>query len=126
MNLRTPLANARGLGSAKQGTEHFWHQRLTAIILVPLTLWFTVNLFLLSAMEYNTVITWLNSPINAVLLLIYIISAYYHAMLGVRVVIEDYIHSEWQKIACLILVNVLVLLAELVAILSVLKICLGL
>ncbi|NNE38118.1 MAG: succinate dehydrogenase, hydrophobic membrane anchor protein [Gammaproteobacteria bacterium] len=126
MSLRTPLANARGLGSAKQGTEHFWHQRLTAVILVPLTLWFTTSLFLMSAMDYNAMITWISSPINTVLLLVFIISAYYHAMLGVRVVIEDYIHSEWQKISCLILVNVLVLLAGLVAILSVLKIFLGL
>ncbi len=126
MNLRTPLANARGLGSAKQVTEHFWHQRITAVVLVPLTLWFTINLFLLSAMEYSMAVTWLSSPINSVLLLVFIISAYYHAMLGVRVVIEDYIHSEWQKVACLILVNVLVLLAGLVAILYVLKIFLGL
>ena len=126
MNLRTPLANARGLGSAKQGTEHFWHQRLTAVILVPLTLWFTTSLFLMSEMDYTAIINWISLPINTVLLLVFIISSYYHAMLGVRVVIEDYIHSEWQKVASLILVNMLVLLAGLVAILSVLKIFLGL
>jgi succinate dehydrogenase / fumarate reductase membrane anchor subunit len=122
MNLRTPIANARGLGSAKHGTQHFWHQRLTAVILVPITLWFTISLFQLSSLDYSGVLSWINSTINAVLLLVFIINAYYHAILGVRVVIEDYIHSEWQKIACLILVNILVLLAGLVAILAVFKI----
>ena len=125
MNLRTPIANARGLGSAKEGTGHFWHQRLTAVILVPLTLWFTISMFQLSTLDYSSVLAWINSTINAVLLLVFIITAYYHALLGVRVVIEDYIHNEWQKIACLILVNILVLLAGLVAILAVLKIFLG-
>jgi len=125
MNLRTPLANARGLGSAKQGTEHFWHQRLTAIILVPLTLWLTSSLFMLSASDHNTILTWINSPPNTVLLLVFIISAFYHGQLGVRVVIEDYIHSEWQKISCLILVNILVVLTGLVSVLAVLKIFLG-
>lgn len=125
MNLRTPLANARGLGSAKQGTEHFWHQRLTAVVLVPLTLWLTTSFFMLSASDYNTILTWINSPSNTVLLLVFIISAFYHGQLGVRVVIEDYIHSEWQKISCLILVNILVVLAGLVSVLAVLKIFLG-
>jgi len=125
MNLRTPLANARGLGSAKQGTEHFWHQRLTAVVLVPLTLWLTTSLFMLNASDHNTILTWINSPPNTVLLLVFIISAFYHGQLGVRVVIEDYIHSEWQKISCLILVNILVVLAGLVSVLAVLKIFLG-
>jgi succinate dehydrogenase / fumarate reductase, membrane anchor subunit len=125
MNLRTPLANARGLGSAKQGTEHFWHQRLTAVVLVPLTLWLTTSFFMLSASDHNTILTWINSPSNTVLLLVFIISAFYHGQLGVRVVIEDYIHSEWQKISCLILVNILVVLTGLVSVLAVLKIFLG-
>lgn len=125
MNLRTPLANTRGLGSAKQGTEHFWHQRLTAVVLVPLTLWLTTSLSMLNASDHNTILTWINSPPNTVLLLVFIISAFYHGQLGVRVVIEDYIHSEWQKISCLILVNILVVLAGLVSVLAVLKIFLG-
>ena len=125
MNLRTPLANARGLGSAKQGTEHFWHQRVTAIVLVPLALWLTISLFMLSSSEHNAILTWINSPPNTILLLVFIISAFYHAQLGIKVVIEDYIHSEWQKIACLILVNILVVLAGLVSVLAVFKIFLG-
>lgn len=126
MNLQAPLAKARGLGSAKSGTHHFWNQRLTAIALVPLSLWIMVSIVKITAMDYQTVSAWMASPLNAVLVLIFILAMYYHALLGVQVVIEDYIHTEWQKIACIILVKFLIILTGLTSAMAVLKVFLGL
>ena len=126
MSLQTPLARARGLGSAKEGLHHWWAQRLTALALVPLSLWFIYSLVVVTGAEYSIIIAWLGQTINAVLMLLFLFALYYHTALGVQVVIEDYIDSEWQKIACLILVKFLVWLAGLSAAVSVLKIYLGL
>ena len=126
MKLITPLARVRGLGSAKEGTHHFWNQRLTAIALVPLMLWIMASLVRMTTMDYQPITAWIADPLNAVLLLVFIFAMYYHALLGVQVVIEDYVHSEWQKIACLILARFLVILTGLISTLAVLKIFLGL
>ncbi len=126
MSLRSPLARARGLGSAKEGVQHWWSQRLTAVALVPLSLWFIYSLVMVTGANYATVVAWLGNTSNAVLMLMFIFSLYYHAALGVQVVIEDYIESEWQKIACLILVKFLTWLAGLSATIAVLKVYLGL
>ena len=126
MSLQTPLARARGLGSAKEGLHHWWAQRLTALALVPLSVWFIYSLVVVTGAEYSIIIAWLGQTINAVLMLLFLFALYYHTALGVQVVIEDYIDSEWQKIACLILVKFLVWLAGLSAAVSVLKIYLGL
>lgn len=125
MSMQTPLAKVRGLGSAKEGFHHWWAQRLTAIALIPLSLWFIYSLVVVTGAEYATVIAWLGAPVNAVLMLLFLFSLYYHASLGLQVVIEDYIDSEWQKIACLILVKFLIWFAGLSSALSVLKIYLG-
>ncbi len=126
MSLRTPLSQVRGLGSAKEGTQHFWYQRITAIVLVPLIIWLCYSLIRLTSMEYEAVITWISSPLNTLLLLALVISVFLHAFLGIQVVIEDYIHTEWQKIASIILVKFLVFLATMASILAILKIFLGL
>ena len=126
MSLQSPLARVRGLGSAKEGLHHWWSQRLTALALAPLSLWFIYSLVVVTGAEYATVVAWLANTLNAVLMLIFIISLYYHAALGIQVVIEDYIESDWQKIACLILVKFLALLTGLSAAIAVLKVYLGL
>ena len=126
MSMQSPLARARGLGSAKEGVHHWWMQRLTAIALLPLSLWFIYALVVITGADYAMVTAWLGQPLNAVLMLLFLLSLYYHALLGVQVVIEDYIASEWQKIACLILIKFLVAVAGLSAVISVLKIYLGL
>jgi len=125
VKLKTPLARARGLGSAKQGTGHWWYQRLTAILLVPLTLWIMISLVMLTSLEHKDVLVWMSSSFNTILLLILVVTLFYHAQLGIQVVIEDYIHSEWQKIACLVLVRFIVMLAGLASVLAILKIFLG-
>lgn len=126
MNLQAPLAKVRGLGSAKEGTHHFWNQRLTAIALIPLTLWIMISIVSMTTMDYKTVTVWMGTPLNAILVLIFILALYYHALLGVQIVIEDYVHTEWQKIACIILIKFLIILTGLASMLAVLKVFLGL
>lgn len=125
MSLRTPLGNVRGLGSAKEGSHHWWMQRLSAILLVPLSIWFIASLVCVSSSDYVAAINWISNPLSAVLLIIFLAALYYHACLGVQVVIEDYIDSEWQKITSIILVKFLALFTGLISIFAVLKISLG-
>ena len=120
MNLRTPLAMARGLGSAKEGSHHWWHQRVTALALVPLSLWFIYSLISMVGEDYVTVVHWLRLPYVSVLLLLFIVSLFYHAVLGIQVVIEDYIESEWQKITCILLVKFITAIGTLASVLSIL------
>ena len=125
MSLQTPLARVRGLGSAKDGTHHWWVQRLTAVALIPLTLWFVFGLAGAITGGYESIIAWIENPMVTVLLICFLAALYYHAVLGVQVVIEDYVDSEWQKIASLIIVKLLGAFAGLTSIFAVLKISLG-
>ncbi len=124
-SLRTPLARARGLGSAKGGTHHFWLQRLTAIALVPLTIWFALSIASLATADLPAVLAWMRSPLSAVLMLSFLLAGFWHMKLGLQVVIEDYVHGEWRKIACLILNNLVSIFLALAATLAVLKMLLG-
>lgn len=126
MSLQTPLARARGLGSSKDGLHHWTLQRLTAIALAPLTLWFVFSLVSVTGADYATVSAWLQDTFNAVLILLFVFALYFHAALGVQVVIEDYIETKWQKIICLVLVRFLAWFAGLASVLAVLKVYLGL
>ena len=102
MSLRSPLGRARGLGSAKDGTHHFWVQRVSAIALIPLTLWFIFSLASLPGASYAQVSWWVGYPAVAVTLVLFIAAALYHSMLGVQVVIEDYVGNEGMKITALL------------------------
>jgi succinate dehydrogenase / fumarate reductase membrane anchor subunit len=101
-SMRTPLARVRGLGSARSGTGHFWHQRLTALANVPLTIAFVVILVPLVGRSHATVVQVLGSPLVEILMLLFIGSATYHMKLGMQVIIEDYVHDEKWKLAALI------------------------
>ena len=105
MSIRTPLAHARGLGSAKSGTGHWWAQRLTAIALVPMVLWFVASVAGLAGAEYGAVRAWIGEPVTAILLILLIVATFHHMQLGMQVVIEDYVHVEWLKITCIVLVK---------------------
>jgi succinate dehydrogenase / fumarate reductase membrane anchor subunit len=98
MNFQTPLARARGLGSARQGSHDWWQQRVTAVALVPLSLWLAIHLSKLPSTTYVEVLQWMSLPWNTILLLSFIFLSLYHAMLGLQVVIEDYVHNDWMKI----------------------------
>ncbi|MCC2655929.1 MAG: sdhD [Panacagrimonas sp.] len=124
MSLRSPLGRARGLGSAKDGTHHFWVQRVSAVALIPLALWFVFSVANLPGASYEQVHWWVGYPAVAVTLVLLIASALYHSMLGVQVVIEDYVGHEGMKITALLLSKFFHFAVAAASIFAVLKIAL--
>ena len=102
--LRSPVGRAIGLGSAKEGVEHWWLQRVTAVALVPLTLWFVVAVVRLSSADIDAVRDWVGRPLPSILLVLLLIATFWHGSLGLQVVIEDYVHSG-AKFAALVAVR---------------------
>lgn len=121
MSLRTPLSEAKGLGSAKEGAGHWWLQRLTAIALIPLVIWLAFAVAMLGDASYETVLAWLQTPYVAVLLILLVAATFYHTQLGLQVIVEDYVHG-WLKIATLILINFLCIVSAVAGIVALLKI----
>ena len=124
-DLRNPLARARGLGSAKEGVSHWMLQRVTALGLVFLTIWFVATMLRLTHADYATARATLAQPWNAVLLIALIVTTFRHAVLGMQVVIEDYVHTRWLEVASLVLIKFIAVLAALAGVLAVLRIALG-
>ncbi len=120
--MRSPLGRARGLGAAHAGSAHWWAQRLTALALIPLTLWFIWSAIRLSGEPREAMILWLSGPLTMVLMLALIVTTFHHLQLGLQVVIEDYVHHEPLKIGSLLLIKALAVLLALICIVSVLKI----
>ncbi|MBX3499161.1 MAG: succinate dehydrogenase, hydrophobic membrane anchor protein [Alphaproteobacteria bacterium] len=104
-DLRSPVARVRGLGSAKSGTQHWWHQRVSAVALILLTSWFAVSLILNAPADQAHVRAWVSSPVTMVMLIATILFGLWHAALGMQVVIEDYVHSEGMKIGLILLIK---------------------
>jgi succinate dehydrogenase / fumarate reductase membrane anchor subunit len=125
MSLRTPLARARGLGSAKDGTSHWWMQRVTAVLLAPLSLWFLFCALPMIGAGYADARVWLAQPMHAFLILALVLAVIYHALLGVQVVVEDYIHARWLEVALLTAVRLIAFLAALATSLAVVRIAVG-
>lgn len=119
MSLRDPLARARGLGSAKSGTDHWWAQRVSAIALVPLVLYTLYLIVSLAGADYMTVRLTIAQPLNALALVLFIGTAFWHARLGLQVVIEDYVHTRWLELALLIIVKFVYLLLGLAAVIAI-------
>ena len=124
-DLRSPLARARGLGSAKDGTHHWWVQRVTAVALVPLTVWFVASLVMLSGATFGQIGNWIEDPLVMTFLILFIGIGMHHAQLGLQVVIEDYVQGEGMRIACVLLVRFIAVVAGLAGIIAVLKVGVG-
>jgi succinate dehydrogenase / fumarate reductase membrane anchor subunit len=123
--MRSGLGRARGLGSAKCGTAHWWAERVTSVALVPLTLWFILVMFHLVAAPRMAVIAWAASPVNATLMLALIAITFHHMALGLQVVIEDYVHGEKTRLASLLAMKGLTALLAIASAVAVLKLALA-
>ena len=124
MDYRSPLAKVRGLGSAKAGTSHWWMQRVTAVVLIPLSFWLIMFLNLSLNAPYQEMIEWLALPLNTLGMVAWVLAVFYHAALGLQVVIEDYIAAEGIKIVAVWTVNLSFLLLALAALIAVFRILL--
>lgn len=100
-SMRSPLGRALGLGSAKSGVDRWWRERVSALALVPLTVWFAASLIVHTGSDYATFIAWLRTPIVSLLMVLLLVGIFYHTALGLQVVIEDYVHSGLKTFAVL-------------------------
>ena len=125
MSLRSPLSKAVGLGSAKHGFSHWWWQRVSAIALIPLTIWFVVSVLNIISGGHAQAVAWLSSPINATLTLLFVLTGLFHAQTGLQTVVEDYIHVKWLNLLMLLIIKFAAVVMALMAIISVLKISVG-
>ena len=125
MSIRTPLAHVRGLGNAKDGTHHWWMQRVTSIALVPLVLWFVITLLSHAHADYATLQHWLSKPVNAGLMITFLITLFYHAKLGMQVIYEDYVRPEWAMYTALLVTQFILFVLGAISVVAVLKIALA-
>jgi succinate dehydrogenase / fumarate reductase membrane anchor subunit len=125
MSFRSPLAQARGLGSAKEGTSHWWMQRLTALALLPLVGWLMVSVLQLVGADYLAIKNWVANPFNSIALICLMLALSYHSSLGVQVVTEDYLRRQWLSRLIIITVYFLKVLIAVTSIYAILKISFG-
>ena len=125
MSLRSDLGRVRGLGSAKEGTSHWWAQRLTAVALLPLSFWFVWSVINLVGVDHIGFKNWLNENANLVLLILFVGSLFYHMQLGLQVVIEDYVQGEKKKVTSLVLNLFVAVVFGVSSIVALLKVAFG-
>lgn len=125
MSLRSPLGRVLGLGSAKSCTSHWWGQRVSAVALVPLTLWFVFSLLLLPNLDFETLRAWLQYPITGFLTALLFGVLTYHSYLGTRVIVEDYVHAEAPKLIGLLGLRFVHVLAGGAGIFAILRVAFG-
>ncbi|MGH8134401.1 MAG: succinate dehydrogenase, hydrophobic membrane anchor protein [Steroidobacteraceae bacterium] len=125
MSLRSPLRAVLGAGPARQGVQHWWLQRLTSVALVPLSVWFAVSLLALPSLDHATVVAWMAQSWTALLLILLVLTAAWHSQLGVRVVVEDYVHGAGARTVTLVVVTFAHVLIAAAGAFAVLKVALG-
>jgi succinate dehydrogenase / fumarate reductase, membrane anchor subunit len=123
-DFRSPLSRARGLGSAKDGLGHWWMQRLTALALIPLVVWFAISLVMLSGADYAVVRAWIGSPLVMLMLTLTIVVGLYHGQLGMQVVWEDYTEGAL-RLVLIVLTKFIAVLFGLAAIVAIMRIGFG-
>ena len=119
------LKQVRGLGSAKSGVHHWWLQRVTAVGTFALAVWFVASLILLPNLDHSSVVAWVGQPLVAVPLLLLTLSVFWHARLGVQVLIEDYVHGEGLKLLAVVALNFFILGVGAIAFFSIARIAFG-
>jgi len=125
VSLRSPLGKVLGVGSAKSGVQHWWVQRLTAVALVPLSVWFVVSLLSLPSFDHATVVAWMSGSWTALLLILLVLTCAWHSQLGVRVVVEDYVHGAAARTVTLVSVLFAHTLIAAAGVFAVLKVACG-
>jgi succinate dehydrogenase / fumarate reductase, membrane anchor subunit len=125
MSIKTPLGRVLGHGSAKQGVNHWWIERLTGLALLPLTVWFLWSLLSLPSYGHADVVHWIAGPWTAVLLMLFVLAVTWHSQLGVQVVIEDYVHGPAIKFASTVLCNFAHVVVAAASLFAILKIAFG-
>ena len=121
----TPLARARGLGSAGHGAGHWWHERLSSVACLLLYVWLLVSLLRLPALDHRGVTEWLRDPLAAVPMLLLVAATFWHLKMGLQVIVEDYVHDEGNRFLAILLLNLAAALGAAFALFAVLKIALG-
>jgi succinate dehydrogenase / fumarate reductase membrane anchor subunit len=125
MSLMTPLNRVLGLGTAKGAAEHWWLQRVTAVALLPLGLWFAYELMTLPGFDYASVVAWVREPATSILLILLVVAVGYHSALGIQVVVEDYVPAKGLRAATLLLSTLAHAGLTIAAVFSVLKVAFG-
>jgi succinate dehydrogenase / fumarate reductase membrane anchor subunit len=125
VSLQSPLGRVLGLGAARAGYEHWWQQRVTAVALVPLGLWFAISLLGLGTLDYPSVAFWAAQSRHAIPLILFLLALLLHSSLGLQVVVEDYVHQAATRIATLVLLKFLHVLLAVAGVYSVIMVSLG-
>ncbi len=125
MSLRDPLARVRGLGSAREGVAHWWAQRLSAILLIPLSIWFLLCAAAYIGADYPDARVYLAQPLNAFLMMAFVLTLLYHGMLGIQVVIEDYVEHRALELGLHVVVKLSAFLCALGTVFALIRITLG-
>jgi len=127
MKFQSPLAVARNHGSAGDGVGHWWAQRFSAIVLVVLTAWLIRAVFVVigAGVDHAAVSAWMSNPINAAMAILFICASLYHGVLGVQVVIEDYVHSRWLEITSLVAIRIVAIGGAVLAVIAILSLVFG-
>ncbi len=125
MSLRSPLGRVLGLGSARDGTSHWWAERVSSVALVPLTLWFLFSLLLLPSLDFTVLRAWLTVPMSGFLTLLLVVVLTYHAYLGSVVIVEDYVHEHGAKLTLMVSLRFLFVLCGGASLFAILRIAFG-
>ena len=123
-SMQTPLAAVRGLGSAKSGLHHWWNQRMTAVAMVPLVIWMVSLCILMTGASYQDALAIASHPANATVLILFVAVGFWHAILGLQVILEDYVAAEGLRLVLIVFIRMFAIALAALSILSILRVAL--